>query len=61
MKFEVTTTEKKHRFSIATDFNIHFNENGPSIMKVFGDDDYEDGEVILHYFNMDYVVDFGWV
>lgn len=59
--FEVQTVEEEHEFLIATDYKIHFNENGPSILAVWGDDDFEDGSIELRSFNLNHVIDFGWV
>lgn len=59
--FEVQTIEEKHEFSIATDYIIHFNDGDPSILEVWGDDDFEDGPIKLRSFNLSHIIDFGWV
>ena len=60
MTFKVTTTEETHRFMIATDYKLVHNETTPSFLKVYGDDDFEDGEIELQVFNLNHVVNYGW-
>ena len=60
MTFEVLTTNDLHRFVIATRYELHLNENCPSFLTVYGDDDFEDGERELRTFNLEYVIEYGW-
>lgn len=58
--FIVNTTEGENRHSIATRYVTHFNEHGPNFLNVYGDDDFEDGEIKLRTYNLEYVIEYGW-
>lgn len=57
--FQVQTVKGEKTYDIATD--VTFSAGNERYMTVWGDDDYEDGPIQLRTFNMEYVVDYGWV
>jgi hypothetical protein len=58
--FEVVTIQETKEYPIATRYETVFNEFGPNFLMVFGNDDFEDGQIRLRVFNLDHVVDYGW-
>lgn len=57
--FEVTTIHETKTFDIATDYEIDLKSD-PSFITVWGDDDFENGPIVLRSFNLNHVVDWGW-
>lgn len=59
-KFEVTTIHETKTFDIATDVTFNMKSD-PTCLTVWGDDDFEDAPIVLRTFNLEHVVDYGWV
>lgn len=56
----VQTTKKQLDFPTAEEYTIHFNQDGPTFLKVYNGNQYSDDSEILRVFNTRHVVDYGW-
>lgn len=59
--FEVETVNGMKEFPLAVGYQIKWNTGDPSFLVPVIDDDFEDGSQEVRAFNMEYVVDYGWV
>lgn len=58
--FTVQTTKKQRDFPRAEDYELSFNERGPTFLTVYDGPSYGDDSEKLRVFNMRHVVDYGW-
>lgn len=59
--FTVQTVDgEKYAPTIASSYRREFNPNGLNFLEIYGNDDFEDGEIKLRVFNLDHVIYYGW-